>query len=135
MISNKCFYIQVFGEQKHPDPNALNNKLSTKEFFEKDKENANNNSIGKLSNKTVDPESQKLKEDLNVAMMKQQRYEFTIVNIQKLIGVANGTPINPAILQALMQSSSEQEASGILNDFNKKNGGIFEELAFYMLKN
>lgn len=38
MVNTKQFYVQIFGEQKHftPDPASL--KISTKEYFERDKD-------------------------------------------------------------------------------------------------
>jgi len=38
MILNKPIYIKVFGEQKHPRVDQINTKISTKEYFERDKE-------------------------------------------------------------------------------------------------
>ncbi len=36
---NRCCYVRVFGEQKHPNPNQKFSKLTTKEYFERDKAN------------------------------------------------------------------------------------------------
>ena len=35
--------MRVFGEQKHPKPNQMLSKLSTKEYFEREKEKEKNN--------------------------------------------------------------------------------------------
>ena len=39
---NKHFFVRVFGEQKHPNPKQDLSKMSTKEYFEREKEKENN---------------------------------------------------------------------------------------------
>jgi hypothetical protein len=47
-ILNKEMFIQIWGEQKHPDPSKMYSKITTKEYFEKEKENAESNLTGKM---------------------------------------------------------------------------------------
>lgn len=35
-ILNKPFYVQVWGEQKHPQANAMNSKITTQEYFDRE---------------------------------------------------------------------------------------------------
>lgn len=79
-LTNKPFYIQVFGEQKLPPQDLINKRMqtSTKEYFERDKEASANNNV-KLSNRQADPEAQKLREEVNLLRMKEQRLEYCVV--------------------------------------------------------
>ena len=38
MVNTKQFYVQIFGEQKHLTPDPASLKISTKEYFERDKD-------------------------------------------------------------------------------------------------
>ena len=38
-LTNKSFYVQVWGEQRNPSPDRINTKISTKEYFDRDKDN------------------------------------------------------------------------------------------------
>jgi hypothetical protein len=51
MILNKPIYIKMFGEQKHPKVDQINTKISTKEYFERDKETSLLS--GKLATKVI----------------------------------------------------------------------------------
>ena len=81
---NKSFFVKVFGEQKHPSPNQQVSKMSTKEYFEKDKQNgpaATNMSDNKVRGAdTGSQETQKLKDDLRSALEKQKKYETKLVH-------------------------------------------------------
>ncbi len=37
-LLNKCLYIQVWGEQVHRQPDPANAKISTKEFFDRERQ-------------------------------------------------------------------------------------------------
>lgn len=50
-MMNKCLYLQLFAEQKHPSPDKINMKITTKEYFDREKENSQNNLVGKMPNK------------------------------------------------------------------------------------
>lgn len=50
---NKCFFVQVWGEQKHPKPDAMNKSLSTKEYFDKEKELHGNSAVAGTINKVI----------------------------------------------------------------------------------
>ena len=80
----KQVFIQVWGEQKHPSPNAEVTKMTTKEFFDKEAENAQNNMAGKMREKSTDPDIQKLKDKIKFLETKSAMDEKTIVSFYKL---------------------------------------------------
>lgn len=80
-LLNKCFYIQVWGEQKHPKPEAMNTKISTKEYFEREKEiNGSHIATNSMKNKIVDPEKQRLEEELHLVLVREKRNGMLIVS-------------------------------------------------------
>ena len=88
-ILEKCLYVQIWGEQKHPKPDQINNKLTTKEWF--DKESANEPSqlmrSSAFTNKQVDPNVQRLQDEVNMLNMKDARNK--IINVILNIYVKN----------------------------------------------
>jgi hypothetical protein len=50
MVNAKQFYVQIFGEQKHLTPDPASLKITTKEYFERDKDV----SISNISSKVKD---------------------------------------------------------------------------------
>lgn len=45
---NKCLYIQIWSEQKHAKPDPKASKISTKEYFHREKELVNTAVTGKV---------------------------------------------------------------------------------------
>jgi len=74
-------FIQVWGEQKHPSPNTLVSKMTTREYFDKEAENAQTNMAGKMREKSTDPELQKLKDRIKFLENKSEKDEKTIVGL------------------------------------------------------
>ena len=100
MVNTKQFYVQIFGEQKHLTPDPASLKISTKEYFERDKDVSIANVSSKVTIletkyhiikyhtaiimfflKAVDPEAQKLKDEINIYKEKEKRNVQTIVRI------------------------------------------------------
>lgn len=52
-LMNKQVFIQVWAEQKHPDPNKEISKMTTREYFEMEALNAQANMAGKLREKVA----------------------------------------------------------------------------------
>ena len=96
-IQNRSVYIKVFSQQK-PNPNQNVSSLSTKEYFEKKHEDAANSISGKMpfkvfnhiiylpffynnfiNLKTIDPEIQKLRDELHFYKMKEMQAQKRIV--------------------------------------------------------
>ena len=44
-------FVQIWGEQKHPDPSKADMSMTTKEYFDKEKEKAESNLAGKMREK------------------------------------------------------------------------------------
>jgi len=72
-------FIQVWGEQKHPSPDLAVSKMTTREYFDKEAENAQTNMSGKMREKSTDPELQKLKDKIKFLEEKSKKDEETIV--------------------------------------------------------
>ncbi len=72
-------FIQVWGEQKHPSPDLAVSKMTTREYFDKEAENAQTNMCGKMREKSTDPELQKLKDKIKFLEEKSKKDEETIV--------------------------------------------------------
>ncbi|CAF0775133.1 unnamed protein product [Brachionus calyciflorus] len=117
-LLNQCLYIQIFGEQKHPKPEQINNKITTKEFFEREKIDSQKNLIGKIST-TVDPETEKLREELKLSKIQQSRLEQSIANVNKLIQLSGGSSIGSIYVQSIILATNEQEVNRILSDYVK----------------
>ena len=50
---NNSFYIQIWGEQKHPKPEIMKNALLTKEYFEREKESGGSKTATSFSKNKV----------------------------------------------------------------------------------
>jgi len=119
-LMNKSLYIQIWSEQKHPKPDAANSKISTKDYFAKEKEIHGGSAVNGGINKHVDTEKMKLKEDLNVYLIKEKRYMLTMENVQKLITLAqknNRRIIPPEVLKQIFEATNKEAAEKILSSY------------------
>ncbi len=120
---NKCLFIQIWAEQKHPKPDPAAQKISTKEYFEREKEISSRNLVmGKeILNNAVDPEKQRLRDDLNIALINERKNQFIITNVFRLLQVTGQNPINPQVLGQLVCAKDEQEVQKILAQLHAQN--------------
>jgi len=113
-VLNQCLYIQVWAEQKHtkPDPSLTN--VSTKEYVDRQKE-MNNNVIGgrEILNNVVDPEKQKLKDELKISSFNAQRNGYVMRNLVKL-SEASGAYKNSDAFHAMMNAKNDEQANQVL---------------------
>lgn len=118
-ILNKPMYIQVWSEQKHPKASS-SQILSTKEYFEREKEIINNISGKAISNK-IDPEKETLKNEVELLTIREKKAANSLKMIQKLVFVAKENPIPGSVIKAVMNAPSEKEADKLIKQFFESN--------------
>ncbi|CAF0775063.1 unnamed protein product [Brachionus calyciflorus] len=121
-LMNKCLYIQIWSEQKHAKPDPVASKITTKEYFDREKELKTTCISGKVViNHLLDPEKQKLKDDLNIALIKNQQNETILNNIYKLMHSAGKSPISRETLNKIINAKNDAEVQAILAEYAKNN--------------
>jgi len=120
-LMNKSFYIQIWGEQKHPKPDVMNSAISTKEYFEREKESGGlKNTSNFVKDRTVDPEKERLEEELHLANVKEKRSAILLDNVQKLIQKANSvkkTRVPIPVLIKVVETLDQKELARIIDRY------------------
>jgi len=119
-ILNQPMYIQIWSEQKHPKPKSSSQILTTKEYFEREKEVINNVSGKAISNK-VDPEKENLKNEVQILTVREKKASNALKMIQKLVFVANDSPILGSVITSVMNAPNEADADKIIKHFFESN--------------
>lgn len=131
-VLNKPLYIQIWSEQKHPKPKKQSQILSTKEYFNREKETINNVSGKTISNK-IDPEKETLKNDLELERSKAKQAANTLKMVEKLVFVAKESPIPGSVVTGVMNAPNNEAADKIIKEFfetKSNDSGKYEELSF-----
>lgn len=75
---NKCFFIQIWNDQKNVKTDT-SNKMTTQEYFDKEKEMSDNIVKANIIGKAVDVEKQKIKDEMKIMAIKEKNYNQTLV--------------------------------------------------------
>lgn len=74
----KCFFIQIWSDQKNITPNP-DNRITTKEYFEREKEFSDNLVKARAFDKTIDVEKQRFRDEMRIMALREKNYTETLV--------------------------------------------------------
>jgi len=132
-ILNKPLYIQIWSEQKHPKPKKSSQILSTKEYFDREKEVVNHISGKAISNK-IDPEKETLKNEVELLKTREKKATNALKMVQKLVFVAKDRPIPGSVVTNVITASSNEAADQVIKEFfeSKQEGSEGGQLQSYL---